>query len=106
MVSAMETRREFLGMAAAGLALLAEARAAFAAALQDVGDLNDAYDVSDGVTYLNHASIGTTTLCEEHGIVLRPFAIEGRELLRVSPNVANDRDDIDRLITALGRLLA
>ncbi|MEE8525444.1 MAG: aminotransferase class V-fold PLP-dependent enzyme [Thermoanaerobaculia bacterium] len=41
------------------------------------------------------------SLFQEHGFVLRPFATEGLQTLRLSPNVANTRDDLDRLFALL-----
>ncbi len=43
-------------------------------------------------------------LFAEHGFVLRPFATDGLQTLRVSPNIANSRDDLDRLLALLEEL--
>ena len=40
-------------------------------------------------------------LFEEHGIVVRPFATPELNALRVSPNLANETEDLERLIAAL-----
>lgn len=45
------------------------------------------------------------TLFTEHGIVLRPFVTDEINGLRVSPNLANGTEDLDRLFDALEGLL-
>ena len=43
-------------------------------------------------------------LFAEHGVVVRPFSTPELELLRVSPNLANDVSDLERLVAALDHL--
>jgi selenocysteine lyase/cysteine desulfurase len=40
-------------------------------------------------------------LFREHGIVVRPFSLPGYDALRVSPNLANDAADLERLIESV-----
>ncbi|MCP4656517.1 MAG: aminotransferase class V-fold PLP-dependent enzyme [bacterium] len=40
-------------------------------------------------------------LFHEHGFVFRPFSTDGLETLRLSPNVANTTEEIDRLLSLL-----
>jgi selenocysteine lyase/cysteine desulfurase len=42
-------------------------------------------------------------LYEHHGIVLRPFPQEGLNALRVSPNLMNSEEELDRLLRILGQ---
>ncbi len=41
-------------------------------------------------------------LFREHGFVFRPFETQGLDTLRLSPNVANTEDEVDRLFEVLG----
>jgi len=47
------------------------------------------------------AGAAAQSLFADHGIVVRPFEIDGANFLRVSPNLNNRLDELDRLITAL-----
>ena len=53
---------------------------------------------------LRDAPAGATAerLFHEHGIVVRPFEEEGLNALRISPNVANTVEDLDRLFDRIG----
>ncbi len=42
-------------------------------------------------------------LFEEHQIVVRPFAVQGLNSLRISPNVYTDRADIEKLFDVISR---
>ena len=42
---------------------------------------------------------------EELGFVMRPFATDQLNTVRISPNVANTQEDISRFMEAAGELL-
>jgi len=43
-------------------------------------------------------------LFRDHGIVVRPFPDPGLNSLRVSPNLMNSEEEMERLLTLLGRV--
>jgi len=43
----------------------------------------------------------SSVLYEEHGIFVRPFPAEGLNSLRVSPNLMNTDQELDRLVSIL-----
>ncbi|MEM7355575.1 MAG: aminotransferase class V-fold PLP-dependent enzyme [Acidobacteriota bacterium] len=81
------------------------ARSAVAAEPRLVWRSPNAAELSAALYSIEHREQSSRDLFERlfrrHGFVFRPFASPGFDAVRLSPNVANSRDELDRFVAAL-----